>query len=210
MGEAQGGALKLPQQLIESVVSRYESRYTLQGVLFDAKKKLLIATDGHALAVIPTITEKNDETGIISARAWKLARALAKRIPKKMRVGAGAIQARFQVMKHKLIVRGHEETMVLPKLTGQFPEWSGLFGSIKPKHQITVNVDLLLQLSNALCEPGTPPVLTLFLSDNPQTAVGVMAFKGEGAGLLMPCRGDNSSFDERLQQLGIKKEPEKK
>jgi hypothetical protein len=49
----------------------HESSYTLRGILLDAKRNLIIATDGRALAVIPAETDKNDETGQNGSRGTR-------------------------------------------------------------------------------------------------------------------------------------------
>jgi hypothetical protein len=195
--------MKLPRQLIEAVSSQAESRYTLSGVLFDPKKGLLVATNGCVIAAIPAISEKNDELGLISLRGWKLARALAKRIPRKLREGAGKVAVSFQVLKHKLVVRGHDETTVLPKLTGTFPQWEGIFTSLKPKYTITINVDLLYNLALALCEPGHGLLVTLH-AEASDKGFAVVPERGEGVGVQMPCRSNHETLADRLKLLGIK------
>jgi DNA polymerase III sliding clamp (beta) subunit (PCNA family) len=192
--------MKLPKQHIEAVMAREETGYTLQAVHFDAEKEILIATDGHALAAIPALAEKLDQTGLISGRAWKVARAAQRRIPKKMR--GAKVSASFQVLKHKLLVRGHDETTVLPKPTGSFPDTSALFKDFKPQFCVSFNVELLHNLSVALSEPGDSPVVTLIVQGECK-AIGVLAHQASGVGLLMPCRTEEADFPKRCRELKL-------
>lgn len=59
---------------IENVASRDASRLNLMNPYLDVAKKRIMATDGHAMAIVPVEVDPDDHSGPITAEALKAAR----------------------------------------------------------------------------------------------------------------------------------------
>lgn len=71
--------MQFTQRPIELFAAKKDIRYYLNGVYFDAKAKVLVATNGHALARVKVECDKDDKTsGIIPLEAIKRIRELTK------------------------------------------------------------------------------------------------------------------------------------
>lgn len=178
--------MKLPECRIELVTSDEESRYSLNGVLYDIKAKRLVATDGHALAVLPHDPDPEDVGGVIPAEAFKDARKLAKKA-KKRKTELAILQEADTVT---FSVEGLQSAS-FDLIKSQFPAYEGLLpnGNIPPL-TIALNAELLYKLALALQEEST--IVHLHI-EGPDKAVIVKPSAAKNSiGLLMPCR----SFSE--------------
>jgi hypothetical protein len=203
--------VKLPRQRIELATSDCDTRYTLKAVHLDVDRKIMCATDGHILAVIPAEIEPKDVTGLIPVRAFKVAREAIKRVKPKLRQTAStAIQA-FR----KIIIRApyHGESTVLQRPQGRFPiEWEKAIPKASGAPDVVFNIDLLNRLTESLRNPGQGCDRTVRLwidkSKRPSQAailvsVGIDQKQHPGVGVLMPARNERVTAEDVLASVNL-------
>jgi DNA polymerase III sliding clamp (beta) subunit (PCNA family) len=175
--------VKPPKTLIEKAATTEESRYSLQGVLYDVEHKCLVATDGHILAVVPHEPENGDAKKIIPLKAFQ---AMRKRGSKEKPVVVSQ-EERGVMVKHD----GEERTFIYP--SGQFPNYRPLLPKKDDKYDFVVALDirLLVRLAAALTEKGAPndSLLKLYVKKADQAVlVRPSGAPDEVMGLIMPIR----------------------
>jgi DNA polymerase III sliding clamp (beta) subunit (PCNA family) len=168
--------------------SEEESRYTLNGVLYDISKKRLVATDGHMLAIIPHEVEDADVGGVIPTDAFKEARKLAKKA-KKRKTELAILQEQDTIT---FSVEGLQSA-TFDSVKGVFPEYEKIIPKKIPPFTVALNAELLYKLAMALTEESM--IVHLHIAGPDQAIVVRPSAAKDSIGLLMPCRafGEESS-----------------
>lgn len=133
--------MKLTPYKIESSVGNYESRYILDAILLDVEQKVLVATDGHQLAVVPAEPEKYDTTGIIPSKAFRMAREAQRRVPKKMRRKNPVTLS----VNGRVTIRSkyNDEAISVSRGKGQFPKWREAIEKFEGAPDAIIDIELL-------------------------------------------------------------------
>ena len=179
--------MKLPKCKIESAVSDEESRYAISSVLLDPEKGVCVATDGHQIAVVPCEPEKHDVRGLVPKKAFTLARAAEKRIPKKQRVTAPAVT---MTVNGRVNIRSrfNDEVFSVRKGDGKFPEWEGLCKGFEGAPDLVINLAVLAKAVEAISDSSSrvPYGVALWINKKQQPSQGAM--------LVAPAMGDSKAF----------------
>ncbi len=137
---------KIPaKQLVNAItktifaVASEESRYTLIGCLLVLREEsfLTVATDGHRLAYVSTISHLEGVSGEIRGLIPKKAMA---ELVKLASEGGESMEIEFATDENHLFFRCGSRLLITRKLTGQFPDYERVLP--KEKHTIlTLNRD---------------------------------------------------------------------
>lgn len=190
--------MRVPSAEIEKAMGKGDVRYYLNYVHFDRDERVLVATNGHILACLKLAEDEilpEDTTGAITEEALKAARkgATNRGIPvAEMLKANGALE----VCKGPSFPRPTDEE------AGKFPDWKRVIPNREqlPGKSITFNVDLLANLTKAICDKSAKygPIVTLHLPWNSRDAILVTPDVGETegrVGVLMPARGKDGDCD---------------
>lgn len=177
--------MKMPSNKIENVADKKASRYTLNAVKLDVQGKRIMATNGHILAIVPCEVETEDHSTLIPLETVAAVRALqrrAKSVPVKVTTNG------------KIVAEGNGERLEHEPFVGAFPNVDIVVPKFEGPATISLSVDLLYRLAEALHAEGiganNPGHISLWIKD-PQSAVLVKAVgsKDVGAvGVIMPVR----------------------
>jgi DNA polymerase-3 subunit beta len=127
------------QQTIFSI-SNEESRFTLNGALMLLKGEslVMVATDGHRLAMTERKMDLGDATGV---RALVPRKAMGEILKLASESGADA-KIEFSVTDNHLFFRFGERLLISRKLTGNFPDYERVLPKDQP-HSVTLAKDEL-------------------------------------------------------------------
>lgn len=164
---------------IEACTARDSGRYAMHGVSLQEHggKRVLAATDGRCLAVVPVEDAEADTLGaIIPREAFAEARKLDKRKPE------GA-----ELHVNGTVTASNGATWA--KVEGEFPRWSAVLPGLErvPKAVIAFNPDYLRALADALAGGAEVRHLKLYIYE-PHEPIRVEGPLGYGA--LMPITLD--------------------
>lgn len=144
--------MKLPQCAIERAACGEEIRYALDGIWLDVERELLVATDGHVLAIARAEVEPHDVSGLLPKRAFQLAREMWRRLKKDERKRFGISLASLT----RVVVRSRvrEESFVIRRPVGQFPKWESALAKFQGKPTIVLDFEVLTKAVEAIRKPG--------------------------------------------------------
>jgi hypothetical protein len=206
--------MKLPKYKIESAVADEGSRYALHAAYCDVESKTLVATDGHQLAVVPCEPEPGDKSGIVPKRAFDLARAAQRRVPKKLRPAAGVKIG----MNAKILVRSPHtgETFVVPRGEGKFPQWKAVVPKMTGAPDLVIDIEVLLKAVQAIQDPERAGAdggsIALWIDKGKKPATGAIlvapAFhEPNRLAIIMPMAWHGPTAEKVIQAVLGKPEP---
>ena len=189
-----------PEAKLEKVCIKDDARYALANPFYDAEAKCIVATNGHALAIVPVEIHDSEQVsdGYIPVDALKESR-------------------RQKVLKGNLIVDDKTVKIVdgptydRPE-GGQFPTWRKVYPSGSPVFALTINPQLLLNLAHAMgAGRKGAEFVTLFFSEDatggPSNTTGIAVMGPNGAyGTIMPVWGDKAKEYRRPPFLATERE----
>jgi hypothetical protein len=130
---------------IERLVPSENSRYTINHLYFDAENGRLVATNGHALLVVPCQAEPGDLTGLISVESILDFR-------KMLKASGFSSSCRFTAEKEQLVledtINKKRRTYVRP--VGDFPNYANLIPDVSGPPTISFNPHVLRKLVEAM------------------------------------------------------------
>lgn len=165
---------------IEKVASTDISRPSLVNPYLDVERKALVATNGHAMVMVPVGIDDGDHAGPVSSEALQAARKAA---------GKSNDMASISVNGAQVIPGGptfpRPPEVEFPKYTAVIPEY--------PDEcvRISFNPWLLMQVVEAMgVDKGLPIILTLASVDKSGTLDPIKVTRDDGGayGVIMPCR----------------------
>jgi hypothetical protein len=162
---------------IEKAASKDQTRQNLHHPILTksaAGEDVLVACDGHILAVVPVLAFHDDTSGPISGDALALARKNAKK------TDAASVRANGS------LVLADGATLPRPEQEGYYPNWEQILESSKsqePTVTLGLNAKLMADLAEAL--GSNKGVIKLEITDA-NSAIRVSTDKGYG--LIMPAR----------------------
>lgn len=166
---------------IEKVVGSDCTRAPLLNVRLDCERKVLVATDGTCLAVVPCTVDPGDTTGAVTPEVLKAARSEAKGVKKEPNVTAG---------ENFVLPSG----VTMPRPAGDgYPDWAAVLARCKPNADtatlVAIDVSLLVRVAQAL---GTERVvLTVPPANGPVIVQPADEVGSENLmGVVMPLRRD--------------------
>ena len=179
-----------PDAKLEKLCPKGDARYGLENPYYDAEAKCLVATNAHALAIVPVELHDDEEVseGYIPVDALKESR-------------------KGKALKGQLIAEnGTVKTPGGPSWDrpedGQFPTWRKLYPSDTPVFALTINPQLLLNLAQAMGAGNrSNEFVTLFFDsdpsdgdDRPRNNSGIAVQGPNGAyGVIMPGPGKDAT-----------------
>lgn len=175
--------------------ARYESRYALQAALVDPAKKVIIATDGHMLAVldIGDLLEPEEKQFLIPVDVFKAAQSLfaaEKRKEKKLRK---PIFIRSTDDAVTVTVGDSKRSQSFDKEIRTYPQWETVTCSTDGyKAEIVVSLSLLTALVDAM--RGTYKIedsVTILVKDKEKPTIVTVGAQGKSYGMLMPMRSEH-------------------
>jgi hypothetical protein len=173
---------------IERLASTDISRPQLTNVWYDVDKKVAVATNGCAMAIIGVTPDDGDHAGYVSPDALKAARKLSKKNGDAV-ILANGVQ---EIPGGPTFPRPSHDTWKFPPYEQVVPSFKA---GDKGVFEVSFNPELLLDLVKALGGAAggkRSPIVTLTIKAgdgyNP-ILVDVGASKGpRDIGILMPCR----------------------
>lgn len=182
------------QSQIEKVASTEVSRYTSSHVFFSVEKCHLVATNGHALAVVHVVPEEGDITGWITTpalQAWRKAVTAAK---------YNKHLVKLQALEKSLVItdgQGNTQTLDRPSYSkGAFPNYEAVFPiEVADKPAFTLDYKLLVKLVEALGPvetlTGKSSMVAVFPSKDNRSPHLVKTSMNGPIGIIMPVRADD-------------------
>lgn len=176
--------------------ARDESRYALQAALVDPDKKVIVATDGHMLAVLDVsdLLEPEEKQFLIPVDAFKAAQSLfaaEKRKEKKLR---RAIFIRSTDDAVTVTVGYSKRSQSFDKETRTYPQWEAVTCSTDGyEAEIVVSMSLLTALVDAM--RGTYKIedsVTIHFKKKDKATIVSVGAPRKSYGMLMPMRSEHT------------------
>jgi hypothetical protein len=196
--------MKLPKHRVELASSKEETRFTLKGVFADVEKKRLIATDGHMMVIAAAEFAPDDQSGIISLRTIREARAAARRIPRAMRT---TFSLTVRLLKRVVTIKTHDnELSVIQRPTGEFPKYEKVLPThFKGAPVAILGAELLRRLMEAVTTSDMPnhtDSVAIWIDHEPgkftDKCVMIAPLEGNALGILMPMRDQSGITAEKV------------
>ena len=131
-------------------------RPALQSIHFDGEN--LVATNGHILAIVKPLTDKNDQPGNIPIKAFIEA----------SKMGTKKEEAKLTIESNQVKIGENGNGQAFDLVQELFPEWEKIMPNPKikekPVFKLRFNVDLLKQLSEAM--GSTTGIITMYFSND--------------------------------------------
>ena len=170
--------MKLANRKLEKAASTDQIRHFITEPYLDVDNSLIVATNGHIMAVCPVELDEGDTSGYVSSECIKAgikASPVTKRTDKTANIKANGS-----------LVLDNNQTFPRPEL-GTFPDYKRVLPDpSKAEMVISLDAKLLKDLADAINTPGSS-VIKLHIKDN-KTAFYVESDKNsECYGVIMPC-----------------------
>jgi hypothetical protein len=189
--------MKMPLVQIETTAAQDESRPILHSVYFNAEKQQLVSANGFSLSIVPVEVEEGDVTAVIPLDAWTTAvKAERKATGKKFDKLTLGIQA------NKLICPRAGIEVAYSPVDGNYPPYWEITDHCLPipgqMPLMTINVELLHDLTKALCEKDAP-FLTLYSRSNGKIYAQPIKGGSYGVVMMMQTAGMNGFLNPAAQ-----------
>lgn len=185
--------MKLPNTEIEMAIASRDIRDYLNHAHLDVEKKLLIASDGNILAVVPVEVDEEDTTGPVTVDAIKAARKAA---------GKKADATIIANGEQRIPAAGL--TMDRPDVGG-YPNVDRILSANRPLGpSICLNPALLWDVARAVMPANAKhQAIRIFLPETSQQAMRVESFGDTGAtGVIMPVLDrEETEYDQMVKTL---------
>ena len=172
--------------------SREESRYALSAARLDCEKKVIVATDGHMLAVLDVedLIESGEKSFTIPVDALRAAQAFFVSEKRK-----------WMKLRKDIFIRSNEDSVTVtvgsskrgqsfePE-TRTYPDWQAVT-SIGKDHKfgITMSVGLLMRLADSMRGNfKAEDAVSLSVKDTESAVIVGVNGNGRAYGMLMPMR----------------------
>jgi len=166
---------------IEQAASTDDLREALYNVHLDVENKLLVATDGRILVVVPAEIDKDEIGGPITPEAFKSAR---KGITPKQKENGQEINIVCQDTELKTYTKNGLVTLQRPQNI-IYPKYKQIIPTNEASIKITFNPELLMRIAKAI---GSKKLVTLEIKDE-LSPIKICSEKETTAfGILMPMR----------------------
>ena len=182
--------MKLPEGLVEKLVSTEVTRYILTHVMYEVEKSRVMASNGRVAVILPVVPDEGDITGPIHPRHFKEARKRGKKLTEPSMKTTATIT--------------YPDGSTDPNRADE-QDWSGqnlanypLIDAVVPERKgqiVSLNAHLLKDLADALQDPKgmNPGFIRLFIPEKKGDPIRVEAWQGKGVdnvdgkvGVLMP------------------------
>jgi len=178
---------------IDKLVDTQTSRWAISNVFFDAERGHMVATNGHALAVVHVVPEEGDTTGWITCEALQVWRKVMAKAP-----SYTAQRVKLECRPEVLVVTaadGNQQIFRRPEYRkGSFPDYDLVFPKgVSEKPAFLLDINLLKKLVDALGTVDTlngksSPMVAVFPSADNSTAHLVKTSQSGPIGIIMPMR----------------------
>jgi hypothetical protein len=187
--------MKLPNT--EMAIASREIRDYLNHAHLDVEKKLLIASDGKILAVVPVEVDEEDTTGPVTVDAIKAARKAARK-------AAGKKADATIIANGEQRIPAAGLTMDRPDVGG-YPNVDRILSGVRPLGpSICLNPAQLWDVARAVMPSNTKHyAIRLFLPETSQQAMRVESLSDTGAtGVIMPVLDrEETEYDQMVKTL---------
>jgi hypothetical protein len=184
--------MKMKQGIARKLAALCGYSPKIQNPWIDVDKKIIIATDGHSLVVLPFTPEDGETSGFVphqALRIWDCASRKRK--------------STIHCAERVVVTFLDGEQTSFPRKDGEFVEWEKLPRSAAEcgTPTISIDADLLANIQHALGSAG----VTLWI-ENADKAIMVSGLREEdGMALLMPMRPSMTTYP-RYRFLAKKEE----
>ena len=181
--------MRIPQCEVEQLISKDDIEPYRHYVYFDRDKKLLVVTNGHAMAIIPAEdVNESDTSGFITEEAIKAAR--------KQKGGPQGMVKLNDVIE---IIDGPTFPRPKESAVGKFVDWERVVPKETSGRTISLDAELLYKLARALTDKGEDCYITIHLPFGNLDAMLVEPWdNGSGRrGIIMPLQGAAQILFER-------------
>jgi hypothetical protein len=175
------------------------SRYSIHDIMMDVDKKVIVATDGHAMTMlsIDGLIEDGEKSFMIPIEALKTAQTMYNRVAR----GLGL----------KVYIRANEEEIIVSRLSTKnarifdrpmgtyYPQWNAIIAPPeKYAAKLTIDAELLSRLSLALNGDDLCSGVILYVTDDPEKQIYVTVNRTDSLGTIMPMRLETTNPPSRF------------
>lgn len=174
------------------------SRYSIHDIMMDVDKKVIVATDGHAMTMlsIDGLIEDGEKSFMIPVEALKAAHTMYNRVAR----GLG-LKVYIRATEEEIIVsrQGTKNAHSFDLTQGTYPQWDAIIAPPeKYAAKVTLDAEILSSLSLALNGEDRCSGIILYVSADPEKQIYVTVNRTDSLGTIMPMRLETTNQPSRF------------